>query len=200
MTKHTKPIVIIGAAALVIAAALLWWLFATSGNEVRIGEKIHLLKETTVQMRLKVIARSDGSAQVAVKFFDVDGKAVGRCEQQYTGGAITLRLLDVAIGDRHIFFPHEMTQPSKTDTLRLRLQKFYVKDGFPMVYDSQVIAPALKDEIQHLYGHILAGDTARLHKLYGTIRQIDITVSGVVQTVLFIVDVLFHMNSLLVIW
>lgn len=183
MTKPTKPIVIIGAAALVIAAALAWWLFATSGDEVHIGKTIHLLKETIVPMRLKVIARSDGSAQVAVKFFDVDGKAVGRCEQQYTGGAITLRLLDVAIGDRHIFFPHEMIQPSKTDTLRLRLQKFYVKDGFPMVYDSQVIAPALKDEIQHLYGHILAGDTARLHKLYGTIRQIDITLSEPMERV-----------------
>jgi hypothetical protein len=182
MTKQTKLIIVCASAAIVVGA-LVWWLFATPGNEVRIGEKIHLLKETTVQMRLKVIARSDGSAQVAVKFFDVDGKAVGRCEQQYTGGAITLRLLDVAIGDRHIFFPHEMTQPSKTDTLRLRLQKFYVKDGFPMVYDSQVIAPALKDEIQHLYGHILAGDTARLHKLYGTIRQIDITLSEPMERV-----------------
>lgn len=182
MTKLTKLIIVCASAAIVVGA-LVWWLFATHGNEVRIGEKIHLLKETTVQMRLKVIARSDGSAQVAVKFFDVDGKAVGRCEQQYTGGAITLRLLDVAIGDRHIFFPHEMTQPSKTDTLRLRLQKFYVKDGFPMVYDSQVIAPALKDEIQHLYGHILAGDTARLHKLYGTIRQIDITLSEPMERV-----------------
>lgn len=182
MTKLTKLIIVCASAAIVVGA-LVWWLFATHGNEVRIGEKIHLLKETTVQMRLKVIARSDGSAQVAVKFFDVDGKAVGRCEQQYTGGAITLRLLDVAIGDRHIFFPHEMTQPSKTDTLRLRLQKFYVKDGFPMVYDSQVIAPALKDEIQHLYEHILAGDTARLHKLYGTIRQIDITLSEPMERV-----------------
>lgn len=182
MTKLTKLIIVCASAAIVVGA-LVWWLFATPGNKVRIGEKIHLLKETTVQMRLKVIARSDGSAQVAVKFFDVDGKAVGRCEQQYTGGAITLRLLDVAIGDRHIFFPHEMTQPSKTDTLRLRLQKFYVKNGFPMVYDSQVIAPALKDEIQHLYGHILAGDTARLHKLYGTIRQIDITLSEPMERV-----------------
>jgi hypothetical protein len=182
MTKLTKLIIVCASAAIVVGA-LVWWLFATHGNEVRIGEKIHLLKETIVPMRLKVIARSDGSAQVAVKFFDVDGKAVGRCEQQYTGGAITLRLLDVAIGDRHIFFPHEMTQPSKTDTLRLRLQKFYVKDGFPMVYDSQVIAPALKDEIQHLYGHILAGDTARLHKLYGTIRQIDITLSEPMERV-----------------
>lgn len=182
MTKLTKLIIVCASAAIVVGA-LVWWLFATPGNKVRIGEKIHLLKETTVQMRLKVIARSDGSAQVAVKFFDIDGKAVGRCEQQYTGGAITLRLLDVAIGDRHIFFPHEMTQPSKTDTLRLRLQKFYVKDGFPMVYDSQVIAPALKDEIQHLYEHILAGDTARLHKLYGTIRQIDITLSEPMERV-----------------
>ena len=182
MTKQTKLIIVCASAAIVVGA-LVWWLFATSDNEVHIGKTIHLLKETIVPMRLKVIARSDGSAQVAVKFFDVDGKAVGRCEQQYTGGAITLRLLDVAIGDRHIFFPHEMTQPSKTDTLRLRLQKFYVKNGFPMVYDSQVIAPALKDEIQHLYGHILAGDTARLHKLYGTIRQIDITLSEPMERV-----------------
>ena len=182
MTKLTKLIIVCASAAIVVGA-LVWWLFAKHDNEVHIGKTIHLLKETIVPMRLKVIARSDGSAQVAVKFFDVDGKAVGRCEQQYTGGAITLRLLDVAIGDRHIFFPHEMTQPSKTDTLRLRLQKFYVKDGFPMVYDSQVIAPALKDEIQHLYGHILAGDTARLHKLYGTIRQIDITLSEPMERV-----------------
>ncbi|MBQ4407930.1 MAG: hypothetical protein II852_13105 [Bacteroidales bacterium] len=182
MTKLTKLIIVCASAAIVVGA-LVWWLFAKHDDEVHIGKTIHLLKETIVPMRLKVIARSDGSAQVAVKFFDVDGKAVGRCEQQYTGGAITLRLLDVAIGDRHIFFPHEMTQPSKTDTLRLRLQKFYVKDGFPMVYDSQVIAPALKDEIQHLYGHILAGDTARLHKLYGTIRQIDITLSEPMERV-----------------
>ena len=182
MTKLTKLIIVCASAAIVVGA-LVWWLFAKHDDEVHIGKTIHLLKETIVPMRLKVIARSDGSAQVAVKFFDVDGKAVGRCEQQYTGGAITLRLLDVAIGDRHIFFPHEMTQPSKTDTLRLRLQKFYVKDGFPMVYDSQVIAPALKDEIQHLYEHILAGDTVRLHKLYGTIRQIDITLSEPMERV-----------------
>lgn len=171
MTKLTKLIIVCASAAIVVGA-LVWWLFATPGNEVRIGEKIHLLKETTVQMRLKVIARSDGSAQVAVKFFDVDGKAVGRCEQQYTGGRITLRFMDVEIDGRHIYFPYEMTQPSQTDTLRLQLQQYYVNNGFPMVYDTHTGDALLRDEIGVLYQNTLTLKRTKLEALYGCTAHI----------------------------
>lgn len=171
MTKQTKLIIVCASAAIVVGA-LVWWLFATPGNKVRIGEKIHLLKETTVQMRLKVIARSDGSAQVAVKFFDVDGKAVGRCEQQYAGGGITLRFMNVEIDGRHIYFPYEMTQPSETDTLRLQLQQYYVSNGFPMVYDTHTGDALLRDEIGVLYQNTLTLKRTKLEALYGCTAHI----------------------------
>ena len=171
MTKQTKLIIVCASAAIVVGA-LVWWLFATPGNKVRIGEKIHLLKETTVQMRLKVIARSDGSAQVAVKFFDVDGKAVGRCEQQYSGGRITLRFMDVEIDGRNIYFPYEMTQPSQTDTLRLQLQQYYVNNGFPMVYDTHTGDALLRDEIGVLYQNTLTLKRKKLEALYGCTAHI----------------------------
>ena len=171
MTKLTKLIIVCASAAIVVGA-LVWWLFATPGNEVRIGEKIHLLKETIVPMRLKVIARSDGSAQVAVKFFDVDGKAVGRCEQQYAGGGITLRFMNVEMDGRHIYFPYEMTQPSETDTLRLQLQQYYVSNGFPMVYDTHTGDALLRDEIGVLYQNTLTLKRTKLEALYGCTAHI----------------------------
>jgi len=189
MTKLTKLIIVCASAAIVVGA-LAWWLFSTPDNEVRIGEKIHLLKETIVPMRLKVIARSDGSAQVAVKFFDIDGKAVGRCEQQYAGGGITLHFLDVEIGDRHIYFPHEMTQPAKTDTLRLPLQQFYAKDGFPMVYDTHTGDAMLRDEIGLLYQRTLTMKREKLEALYGcTVRIVEATLGEPMERVNYSVAV-----------
>ncbi len=183
MTKLTKLIIVCASAAIVVGA-LVWWLFATHGNEVRIGEKIHLLKETIVPMRLKVIARSDGSAQVAVKFFDVDGKAVGRCEQQYAGGGITLRFMNVEIDGRHIYFPYEMTQLSKTDTLRLQLQQYYISNGFPMIYDTHTGDALLRDEIGVLYQNTLTLKRKKLEALYGcTAHIVEATLSEPMERV-----------------
>ena len=183
MTKQTKLIIVCASAAIVVGA-LAWWLFATHGNEVRIGEKIHLLKETIVPMRLKVIARSDGSAQVAVKFFDVDGKAVGRCEQQYAGGGITLRFMNVEIDGRHIYFPYEMTQLSETDTLRLQLQQYYISNGFPMVYDTHTGDALLRDEIGVLYQNTLTLKRKKLEALYGcTAHIVEATLSEPMERV-----------------
>ncbi|MBQ5551282.1 MAG: hypothetical protein IIT32_09480 [Bacteroidales bacterium] len=183
MTKLTKLIIVCASAAIVVGA-LVWWLFATPGNEVRIGEKIHLLKETIVPMRLKVIARSDGSAQVAVKFFDVDGKAVGRCEQQYAGGGITLRFMNVEIDGRHIYFPYEMTQLSETDTLRLQLQQYYISKGFPMVYDTHTGDALLRDEIGVLYQNTLTLKRKKLEALYGcTAHIVEATLSEPMERV-----------------
>jgi hypothetical protein len=184
MTKQTKLIIICASAAIVVGA-LVWWLFSTPDNDgVRLGNRIHLLKESIVPMRLKVVARSDGSAQVAVKFFDVDGKAVGRCEQQYAGGSITLRFLDVEIGGRHIYFPYEMVQPSTKDTLRLPLQQYYVNDEFPMVYDTHTGDAMLRDEIGILYQQTLNTKHEKLEGQYGcTVRMVNSTLGEPMERV-----------------
>ncbi|MBP5682347.1 MAG: hypothetical protein J6X05_03770 [Bacteroidales bacterium] len=186
---NKKTIIIACGAAVIVIGILLWWLLSRPASEVINIEKFDLLKEQIVPMRLKVIGRSDGSSQIAVKFFDVDGKAVGRGELPYFGGSITQRIMDVNINGRHVFFPREMIQLINDDEKSTPLQDCYVKDGFPMIYDSQVADPALKDEIRRLYSHILAGDTARLHKLYGTIRQIDITLGEPTERVNYSLNV-----------
>lgn len=168
-----KKIVIIacGAAAIVIGI-LLWWLFSGFATDKVNTEKFHLLKDEIIPMRLKVVARSDGSAQIAVKFFDVDGKAVGRCELPYSGGSITQKILDVNINGHHVYLPSEMVQATASpDTLKQQLQQYYVKDGFPMIYFSQVADAGLIYEIRRLYACILDGDI----EAYGTARLIEVT-------------------------
>jgi len=168
-----KKIVIIacGAAAIVIGI-LLWWLFFGFATDKANTEKFHLLKDEIIPMRLKVVARSDGSAQIAVKFFDVDGKAVGRCELPYSGGSITQKILDVNINGHHVYLPSEMVQATASpDTLKQQLQQYYVKDGFPMIYFSQVADAGLIYEIRRLYACILDGDI----EAYGTARLIEVT-------------------------
>ena len=157
MNKNT--IIIAGGAAVIVIGALLWWLLSRSSSDAVNVEKFNLLKDETVPMRLKVVVRSDGSAQVAVKFFDVDGKAVGRLELPYSGGGITLRILDVDVNGRHLYFPEEMVQCASPDTLTQQLQQYYVMDGFPMIYSSQVADAGLQDEILRLYSRILDGDS-----------------------------------------
>ena len=177
MNKNT--IIIAGGAAVIVIGVLLWWLFTGSAsNEVNI-EKFNFLKDETVPMRLKVVGRSDGSAQVAVKFFDVDGKAVGRCEIPYSGGGITLRVIDVDINGRHLYFPEEMAQYASPDTLRHQLRQYYVKDGFPMIYSSQVADAGLQQQIRLLYAHILDGDI----EAYGTAHQIGVTLGEPLERV-----------------
>ena len=52
MTKQTKLIIICASAAIVVGA-LVWWLFSTPDNDgVRLSNRIHLLKESIVPMRL----------------------------------------------------------------------------------------------------------------------------------------------------
>ena len=157
MNKNT--IILAGGAAVIVIGALLWWLLSRSSSDAVNVEKFNLLKDETVPMRLKVVVRSDGSAQVAVKFFDVDGKAVGRCELPYSGGGITLRILDVDVNGRHLYFPEEMVQCASPDTLTQQLRQYYVKDRFPMIYSSQVADAGLQDEILRLYSRILEGDS-----------------------------------------
>ncbi len=157
MNKNT--IIIAGGAAVIVIGILLWWLLSRSSSDVVDVEKFNLLKDEIVPMRLKVVTRSDGSAQVAVKFFDVDGKAVGRCELPYSGGSITLRIVDVNINGRHLYFPEEMAQFAASDTLTHPLRQYYVKDIFPMIYSSQVADAGLQSEIHRLYSCILDGDS-----------------------------------------
>ena len=107
---NKKNIIIASGAAVIVIGILLWWLLSRPASEVINIEKFDLLKEQIVPMRLKVIGRSDGSSQIAVKFFDVDGKAVGRGELPYLGGSFTQRFMDVNINGRDVFFPLEMIQ------------------------------------------------------------------------------------------
>ncbi|MCR5454967.1 MAG: hypothetical protein K6F33_08285 [Bacteroidales bacterium] len=178
MTKLTK-LIIIGAAAALVVGALLWWMLSSGGKQVT----IYPLKESIIPMRLKVIARSDGSPQIAVKFFDADGKAVGRCELPYTGGGIMLNILEVDIEGSHFYFPDEITQLASPDTLKLPLQQFYVKDGYPMIYDSQIAEQTLKEEIASLYGYITNGNNKKIERTYGTIRQTTVTLGEPMERV-----------------
>ena len=177
---NKKTIIIAGGAAAIVIGILLWWLLSGSATDAVNTEKFNLLKDEIVPMRLKVVARSDGSAQIAVKFFDVDGKAVGRCELPYAGGSITQKVLDVNIKGRHVYLPSEMAQSSASpDTLRQQLQQYYVKDGFPMIYFSQVADAGLLDEIRRLYSRLHDGDIDP----YGTVRQIEVTLGEPMERV-----------------
>lgn len=177
---NKKLVIIAGGAAAIVIGILLWWLFSGSATDTVNTEKFQLLKDEIVPMRLKIVARSDGSAQIAVKFFDVDGKAVGRCELPYAGGSITQKILEVNINGRHVYLPSEMAQsPASPDTLRQELQQYYVKDGFPMIYLSQVADAGLQDEIRRLYACILDGDIED----YGTARLIEVTLSDPMERV-----------------
>ncbi len=177
---NKKIVIIAGGAAAIVIGILLWWLFSGSATDAVNIEKFHLLKDEIVPMRLKVVVRSDGSAQIAVKFFDVDGKAVGRCELPYAGGSITQKILDVNIKGHHVYLPSEMAQSSASpDTLRQQLQQYYVKDGFPMIYFSQVADAGLLDEIRRLYSRLLDGDI----EPYGTVRQIEVTLGEPMERV-----------------
>lgn len=183
MTK--KMMIIAGStAAALLIGVLAWWLCSGDSKQAHIGDKIYLLKDNAVPMRLKVVTRSDGSAQVAVKFFDLDGKAVGRFEQSYTGGSIHVSLLDVNIDGHHVYLPGAMTQYAKPDTLHMSLPQHYVKDGFPMIYNSQIADPKLHDEIGLLYELVSSGEREKIETNSNrTVQLIEITLNEPMERV-----------------
>ncbi len=185
MIKKRYMIIAGAAMAAAVIAILSWWLFIYIPNhEVHIEEKIHLLKMNARPMRLKIVTRSNGTAKVAVKFFDLDNNNVGRCEQEYSGRDITLRITDVDICGRHIYFPCEMVQCGDGDTIRLPLKPYYTKDGFPMTYNSPNADPQLNHEIGLLYDRIQSGKLTDVAKMYhGTIKQTEITLTDPAELV-----------------
>ncbi|MBR4265717.1 MAG: hypothetical protein IKQ46_06645 [Bacteroidales bacterium] len=161
-------------------------------NEVHIAEKIHLLKEETIPIRYKIVSRPDGEI-IAAKFFDLDGKVVGRFETAYNDGDILLEFTNIDINLHHIFLPAKMKFIKNGEVNSIELTDYYIRDNYPQIYNSTMIDPILKKEIGKIstllreskeetvakkYGGITVSRVSLTHPCEGVMYELKITTNG----------------------
>ncbi len=158
------------ASGVVLAAGILWLILALRkpGNP-DISAKLHLIKDETVCLRFKVIYDSDNDMLLAGKFFDLDGKVVGRFEKPYNSdGPIGVHFADVDIKGHHVVFPQTLIVGDK----EIVLPEYYSKNGFPMVYNSTLLDSTLRAGIGCIFGMLQDGNESGIAKSYGNVNMI----------------------------
>ena len=181
MTRKKKIITVaaVSAAVLLVLAGYFFWLRPyLKANEVHITEKIHLLKETAVPLRFKILPRNGAATVIAVKLFDLDNNIIERFEADIADGSdIGFAFSDIEIDQKHIIFPVEMRFSSPKDSLcEIDLKQYYFKDGYPKIYASSLIDTVLCEEIGKLSSLYISGENEKMiqkryHGVFKTIKQ-----------------------------
>jgi len=164
-----KKIIYIASGA-VLVAGIAWLLLALrKPSHPDISAKLHLIKDETICLRFKVIYDSDNDMILAGKFFDLDGKVVGRFEKPYSNdGPIGVNFADVDIKGHHVVFPQALIIGDKEITL----PEFYTSNGFPQVYNSTLLDSTLRAGIGCIFGMLQAGNESGITGSYGTVNMI----------------------------
>lgn len=163
-------------AAVVIIAAVFIYVFVLKPmmdhRGVHIMDKIHLLKEETVPLRIKIVSHADGEMVLVGKFYDLDGRAVGRFETPFNNnGPISLHFVDVDIDNHHIIFPESMSLSDGAS--EIDLHQYYSTDGVPHIYDSELMDPLLIDEISRIFSMLREGRDDQVENLYGKVCNLN---------------------------
>lgn len=141
-------------------------------NEVHIKERIHLLKEETVQMRVKIASRPGGKIIIAAKFFDLDRNCVGRFETAFDDGSIVVEVNDVEICDHHIVFPLKMNFVKPGEMPKsIDLVNFYSMKDYPEIYNSKMQDPILQKEIGRIFNLLQQSQEEKVEAKYGSVSR-----------------------------
>ena len=170
--KLQKLVVAASSAAIVLTTAAVL-LCKGCGLNPKLKQKIHLMKTETVELRFKILSDRDGSGKmlIAVKFFNLDGKEVGRFETGYKDGEIKIPYAKIDIDGHFIFLPLELETPSGKKCL----QNYYFNDGYPEIYNSRLIDSVLKSELNCMFLTFKEKDAEYFEKYYGKISYGVIT-------------------------
>ena len=181
MTKKRKIVIASAALAGVLVLFLGYWFWFRPFQEkksVKITEKIHLLKETIVPLRFKIVSYDGNVTRLAVKLFDLDNKITGRFESNISNGSdIGFAFSDIEIEKKHIIFPVEMRFTDSTGNLKTvdLKEHYFTKEGYPGTYNSELIDSVLKTEIGKLSALYLVNDMQKIekryHSVFTTIKQ-----------------------------
>jgi len=172
-------------AAVVLSAVLLAVISGCSGgSNNRLKEKIKLLKNESVALKIKIVPYEGGQRYVTAKFFDLDGMFVGRFEKEYNGGDILLTMGDINVGGRHVVFPQKMVYGENNSTV-IPLTEYYAKEGYPKIYVSRKIDTVLRHEIGKLYSVYSKGDIQKVESLYGEVSSDSIILKNPQDRVLY---------------
>ena len=154
------------------------------GNDNRLKDKINLLKNESVALKIKIVPYEGGQRYVTAKFFDLDGMFVGRVESEYNGGDILLTMGDINVGGRHVVFPQKMVYGDNNQTV-IPLTEYYAKEGYPKIYVSRNIDTVLRHEIGKLYTVYSRGDIEQVTKKYGEVSFDSIVLKNPQDRVLY---------------
>jgi len=174
-------------AAAVWVAVLTAFTFGCSNagsNENSLKGKIHLLKNESVALKIKIVPYEGGQRYVTAKFFDLDGMFVGRFEREYNGGDILITMGDINVGGRHVVFPQKMVYGENNSTV-IPLTEYYAKEGYPKIYVSRNIDTVLRHEIGKLYSVYSKGDIKFVEEQYGEVSSDSIVLKNPQDRVLY---------------
>lgn len=138
----------------------------------KLEKEITWLKSETTPIRYRVIKKNGNMLSVAVKFYDLDGKQIGKTKQyDLKGNTVSFDFYLAKFNDQYIAIPYKIFTDEIKPEDGISLYENYEENGFPMIYKSVNSSNAFNQGIKALYEKIKSGDFQDMKNVFGNMVQ-----------------------------
>lgn len=156
----------------IAVSILFYFIFNTVGCKQKekiavLEEQVEFLKSEYVPIRFKVLDRKNDNLNVAVKFYDADGKVIKRINKNLIGDELSFDFYVIPIKERYIAFPYKIFSDKIAPDDGEILTKYYDNDGFPQTFHSKKMNKKLKGGLKAIFEKIKNDDFSTDDKYFG---------------------------------
>lgn len=117
----------------------------------KLEETIAFLKKENIPIRFKKLEQKDGYIQVAVKFYDADGKTIKKIERKLIGDELQFDFFVAYINGQYVAFPSKLFTDKIAPSDGESLVDHYDIKGFPQIFYFKGIKDDLKEGLKDLF-------------------------------------------------
>jgi hypothetical protein len=134
-----------------------------------------LENENNVPIRYKILGKKDGKLIVSVKFYDLDGKEIGKPKRyELRGNTVSFDFYVVKFDSTYLAFPKKIFTDMIKPIDGIKLYSAYEENGYPMIYSSssKKLNRNFKSGIKDLYQKLKSGDLKDIKNVFGNMVQL----------------------------
>lgn len=165
-----------------IIGILIYFLFLKTQSQLekieKLNDEITFLKTEYQPIRFKVTGRQNGETTVLIKFYDLEGKEVGKHKFTLKGTIISFDFMVVQFDNGYITFPYKIFSDEIQAASGIELYEFYEKNGFPQTMFKKDANKNFSDGIKALFDKIKSGDIDDLENIFGSMVQNNSSVAN----------------------
>lgn len=114
------------------------------------------LKADYAPLRVLILSRSDEAVSARCFLYDADGREIASFERSWSGWALDVESISVPVSGRVFAFPSRISAGRASPRGGTDLFPYYDKGGFPAIFDSSALSPALRSAFSGLFAFVKA--------------------------------------------